>query len=230
MGAYSGLSVEELLRQCSGLGDLAAWEEFVRRFHRLIAAVALRTAMRWGDGSRQTVDDLIQETYLRFCEDNYRVLRNFVHRSPDAFVGYVKVVAANVARDHFKSSFSEKRGGSRVGGFADGFVPAAGEESSFSPSAIERSILIDELERHLETFLSGPDRERNSRVFWLYYRVGLTANAISALPGIGLSTKGVESLILRLTRELRERMTVQAFRSHETTTGGAEGILPAESF
>ena len=44
-------------------------------------------------------------------------------------------------------------------------------------------------------------------MFWLYYRVGLTANAIAALPSIGLSMKGVESTILRLIRLLRQEIS-----------------------
>jgi len=45
-------------------------------------------------------------------------------------------------------------------------------------------------------------RDRN--LFWLYYRQGLTADAISRIPAIGLSAKGVESALLRLTRLLRD--------------------------
>jgi RNA polymerase sigma-70 factor (ECF subfamily) len=45
-------------------------------------------------------------------------------------------------------------------------------------------------------------RDRN--LFWLYYRQGLTAEAISRIPAIGLSAKGAESAIGRLTRLLRE--------------------------
>ena len=37
---YLGLSVEDLVRACAQTGEPAAWEEFVRRFHRLIATVA----------------------------------------------------------------------------------------------------------------------------------------------------------------------------------------------
>jgi len=38
---YSALSAGELVRQCARSADKAAWEEFVRRFHRLIAGVVL---------------------------------------------------------------------------------------------------------------------------------------------------------------------------------------------
>src|SRR5271156_3667595 len=112
--SYSSISIEELVRECSASRSPRAWEEFVRRFHRLIATVTLRTASRLGDSSKQTVDDLIQETYLKLCADDFRILRSFEHQYPDAFTGYVKVVTANVVRDHFKSFHSQKRGANQL--------------------------------------------------------------------------------------------------------------------
>lgn len=71
----------------------------------------------------------------------------------------------------------------------------------------ERGILLRELDALLCRLLAaGPQLERDRRIFWLYYRVGLAASAIAALPSTGLTTKGVESTILRLTRLLRQEM------------------------
>jgi RNA polymerase sigma-70 factor (ECF subfamily) len=226
----SSVSIEDLLRRCCSSGNVAAWEEFVRRFHRLIATIVLRTANKWGDSSRQTADDLIQETYLKLCANNYRILREFEHRDGGAFVGYIKVLTANVVRDHFKSSYSKKRGANQVEGIPEGFVPAAGVDSAGSSKAIERSVLIQEVQRHLDGLVAGEDQERNNMVFWLYYRAGLSATAIAELPRIGLTTKGVESLILRITRELREQMTGLKSRGASIKRGAIEGISSAESF
>jgi len=230
METLSNVSIEDLLRRCSVSGDIEAWEEFVRRFHRLIAKAVLRTAARFGDSSKGTVDDLIQETYFKFCSQNRHILRNFDHRHPGAFIGYLKVLAANVVRDHFKSAYSKKRGANQVEGMAEGFIPPARKDSAGSLESIERGVLIGEVGRHLALFAVGQDRERNSNVFWLYYRVGLSASAIAALPGIDLTTKGVESLILRMTRELRERMTAPKPAINVSVRDAGKGILPSESF
>src|SRR5271156_4584186 len=186
MGNYSSMSIEELVRQCSVSRSPEAWEEFVRRFHRLIAVVILRTASRFGDSSKQTVDDLIQETYLKLCADNFRSLRGFEQQHPGAFTGYIKVVTANVVRDHFKASYSQKRGAGHLEQIEDDFVPVAGEDSAGSPKSIERAVLIQEIARHLEFCVAGPDQERNRQIFWLHYRAGLSARAIAELPGIAL--------------------------------------------
>jgi len=229
VGRYSTTSPEELVRVCSTSGDAEVWEEFVRRFHRLIAAVVLHTAARLGDASPQTVDDLVQETYLKLCADRFRLLRNFDQRHPEAIFGYIKVVTANAVRDHFKSAYSKKRGGGQIDEAPELFVPVADRDSPGGPNAIERQLLIKDIQRHLEVCTAGPEHARDCRIFWLYFRSGLSAGAIAALPGIGLTTKGVESLILRITRELRERMANRKQTVASSVPSAVEGIHPAES-
>jgi RNA polymerase sigma-70 factor, ECF subfamily len=82
---YATLSADELVIACGQSDDPAAWQEFVQRFHRLIATVALRVARRWGEPSPQVIDDLVQETYLKLCADNFQALRAFKPHHPDAF-------------------------------------------------------------------------------------------------------------------------------------------------
>jgi len=230
VGRYSSISPEELVRICSASGDADVWEEFVHRFHRLIAAVVLHTAARLGDASSQMVDDLIQETYLKLCADGCRLLRKFDPRQPEAIFGYIKVVTANVVRDYFKSLHSQKRGAGQIEETPELFIPVADQNSPGGTSAIERQLLIKDVQRHLKDCTAGPEQARNCRVFWLYYQAGLTASAIAALPEVGLTTKGVESLIFRITRELRERMAVSGQQDASFTRSRSEGIRPAESF
>jgi RNA polymerase sigma-70 factor (ECF subfamily) len=228
--SYSSISIEELVRRCTVDREVGAWEEFVRRFHRLIAVVVLRNSYRLGDSSAQTVDDLIQETYLKLCGDNFRLLQNFSEHHPDAFLGYLQVVTANVVRDHFKSSHAQKRGNDRIQDVPDHFVCAADEDSAGSPKAVERAVLIREIQSCLDECLVGLDRERNKRIFWLHYRAGLSASAIASMPGIGLSTKGVETTILRTTRDLRKRMAAPTRDEFNETRNETEGIRRSDSF
>src|SRR5690242_10687121 len=96
------MSLEELIQACAEGGDDVAWEEFVRRFHDLIAGVVLRTARRCGSTSVTLVQDLIQDTYLKICADPCRLLTEFTPKHPDAFYGYLKVVTSNVVLDYFR--------------------------------------------------------------------------------------------------------------------------------
>ena len=228
---YSSLSAEVLVRACAQPGDPAAWEEFVRRFHRLVATVAMRTAARWGETARQVIDDLVQETYLKLCADGCRLLREFESRHPDAIYGYLKVVTANVVHDHFKALHTVKRGAGLANQETEPMDTRAGGEHTGSPETIEREILLREIEGYLRACVAGPSQERDRRIFWLYYRHGLSARAIASLPSVGLSTKGVESTLLRLTRGIRSEIGERRADENLSRGRGVEkGIEPAESF
>jgi RNA polymerase sigma-70 factor (ECF subfamily) len=226
---YAAFSPEKLVRACAQTGDAAAWEEFVRRFHRLIATVVLRTARRWGETSTHIVDELIQDTYLKLCAHNARLLRSFTPEHPGAAYGYIKVLTANLVHDHFKLSRSQKRGGG-VETDSTEIASDFGRPRGLTEAEIlERDLLIQEIDSCLRSLDRGPNARRDCRIFWLYYRVGLTASAIAALPTIALSTKGVESTILRLTRQLRQRL-VSEIRQGPRKEVTEKGIQPEESF
>lgn len=70
-------------------------------------------------------------------------------------------------------------------------------------SAVERAVLLEEIDRCLANGVSASELPRSRRIFWLYYRCGLSARAIAALPEVQLTTKGVESTILRLSRMVK---------------------------
>lgn len=52
---------------------------------------------------------LVQETFLRLCRDEARLLRRFEARHESAIFGYIKVIATSVAFDHFRARTAEKR-------------------------------------------------------------------------------------------------------------------------
>jgi RNA polymerase sigma-70 factor (ECF subfamily) len=202
---YASLSAERLAQLCAEGGPREPWEEFVRRFNPLIARVALRTARRWTDPSRQMLEDLVQETYLKLCEDNCRLLRHFEVRQPDAIYGYLKIVTANIVHDHFKGANAIKRGSgiaaesSRSGEDLMEHIP----EKDPAAAGMDRTVLMQQIDQHLAGIVPAEELPRSRLIFWLYFRSGLSASAIAACSGVSLSTKGVESAILRMTRGLR---------------------------
>jgi RNA polymerase sigma-70 factor (ECF subfamily) len=204
------LPPNDLLSLCGNAGGAPAWEEFIRRFQPLISTVALRTARQWGDPSANLVDDLVQETYLKVCADNCRLLRNFTPQHPGAVFGFLKVVTANVVRDHFKGFRAAKRGAGEAAKDIeiDGISAASTSQPSLvNQASMERTILLQEIDQHLTRLVPVEDLPRSRLIFWLYYRSGLSASAIASLPNIGLTTKGVESALLRLTRLVRTAFT-----------------------
>jgi RNA polymerase sigma-70 factor (ECF subfamily) len=224
------MSAEELIHACAESNDGPAWQEFVARFHRPISLSILRIAYQWGSIPSQVVDDLVQETYLKLCADKCRLLQEFAVQHPEAVLGYMKTIAVNVAHDHFKSLHSQKRGSGETGQLQEDFDPQAQTGDLGGQVAMERQVLLREIDRCLETCSEGSDKERDRLIFWLYYQQGMSAKAIAALPTVGLGAKGVESAILRLTRLVREQ--IAGFRSQTSVSPqpGEKGFRPAESY
>ncbi len=202
----STLPANELLRLCLESEDQVIWREFVRRFQPLIGRVVVKSARHWTNPTPTLVDDLVQETYLKLCANNFRALRDFDCQHENALFGFLKVVASNVVQDHFRSTYSQKRGSGHEEEDLEKARNIAVSGASFSETA-ERKILIGEIRQCLESQASDPNFSRDCMIFWLYYQQGLTAKAISELPSIGLTVKGVESTLLRLTRLVRAKMT-----------------------
>jgi RNA polymerase sigma-70 factor, ECF subfamily len=213
------LSLQELLSYCLETQDLDGWTEFVRRTQPLISRVVHRCVSRRIGPKPDLVDDLVQDTYLKLCANNSKALRNFDFQHENAFFGFLKVVAANVVEDYFRKKMSQKDGGGvEEEDIEEVRIPVRFRPNSLQPA--EMAILIEQIERCLAKLASEPNFARDSAIFWLYFRQGLTAKAISQLPDITLGTKGVESTLLRLTRYVKTCFTDTPSPPRKKASGG----------
>ena len=196
--------VNELARACAHSADTAEWGEFLGRCAPVAALVAARVARIWQrTASSAVVDDIVQEVFVKLCEQERRILREFKPKGDDSFLALLRVITASVANDYFRRQYSEKRGGKVVTMLLD-------EEPSSMVAAhndqdAQRAVLFNELDRKLRS-ASGATAERDRALFWLYYLQGLTADEIASLPGSELSAKGVESALRRVTAWLRKEL------------------------
>jgi RNA polymerase sigma-70 factor (ECF subfamily) len=199
-------SVNDLAKACAHSADAAEWEEFVRRCAPLASLVALRISRLWVSGpSPPAVDDIVQEIFLKLCEQERRVLRDFEPRGEDSFLGLLRIVSASVANDHFRRLCSIKRGGKVVTTplVEEGGAMAAG--TVHQTAQMQRSALFAQLDRKLRA-AAEVIGERDRALFWLYYRQGFTAEEIARLGVAGLTAKGVESAVRRVTAWLRKEI------------------------
>jgi RNA polymerase sigma-70 factor (ECF subfamily) len=224
------LSTIELIRACAESNESAAWEDFVSRFHRAIALSVIYTANQWSDVPRHVVDDLVQETYLKLCADKCRLLLAFAIQTPDGITAYLKATAANVVHDYFKARLAQKRGAGRVQQSLGDIDPSAGNQATGSPGAMEREVLMTQIDQCLQSCLPAADQERDRLIFWLHYQQGMSAKAIASLPGVGLTPKGVESAILRLTQLIRRQVVSLRQEQAARTDSTPKGFRPAESY
>jgi RNA polymerase sigma-70 factor (ECF subfamily) len=214
----SGTSMNDLAQACAHSANAAEWDEFVRRCMPLASLVALRAARQWlSSPSPATVADIVQEVFLKLCEQERRILRDFRPRGEDSFLGLLRIVAASVATDYFRRQYSEKRGGKVV------TMPLIEDGSVFAPTSsqpaaqMRQSALLSQLDGKLR---SAPDviGERDRSIFWLYYRQGFTAGEIAGMAGAGLTAKGVESALRRVTVWLRGQ--IEGEKSAEDIVSG----------
>ncbi len=201
---HLALPIDDLLQQCAESTADSAWLEFVQRFDPLITCIVRRTCREWPGTPLDVVEDLIQETYLKFCANNFSLLVNFQSRHINAFPGYIKTVATNVVYDFFRSAHAFKRDVAKnveLDHAINHLHEGDGEEK-----CLDNKILMDQIDALLRQRGNGPAKEKDRQMFWLYYRDGLTAKAIATSIGKGTTTKAVEGIIARLTKFVKREL------------------------
>jgi RNA polymerase sigma-70 factor (ECF subfamily) len=206
LARFSDLSSIQLVRECTGSNDAEAWVEFIRRFQPVIAAAVGQKARSFNANSRELIDDLVQETYLKLCEDNSALLRRFQPRSDVSIYSFLKVVAGNIALDHFKSEMADKRGAHQTESMGDLEQIDPRTKGTDIVDGIHRALQREQMEKIVLEKTKGKDQRRNCLIFRLHYWQGFTAREIAALPSIGLSTEGVESVLMRLLVMIRSHI------------------------
>lgn len=198
--------VNRLAKACADSDKAEDWEEFVRRCAPVVSLVAARVGRLWTGGvTAAVVDDIVQEVFLKLCERQRRILRDFVPQADDSFLGLLRIVSTSVANDHFRRQSSAKRGGRAVTLPLDELLPLAGLVSPQSSEKLHKTMLYSELDERMRV---NPNivTARDRAIFWLYYRQGLTAEEIADLPAVKLSAKGVESVLRRVGRWLSSQL------------------------
>jgi RNA polymerase sigma-70 factor, ECF subfamily len=113
------------------------------------------------------------------------------------------VVAANVVHDHFKSALAAKRGAGQTEAIVEPVQMDPKTSGADSFDAVSQRLQLEQIDKVLRQVTAGKDQERKRAIFWLRHRQGLTASEIAAIPSIGLTTEGVESVLMRLTAMIR---------------------------
>ena len=195
--------LSRLLDDCQA-GKPAAWEDFHARFHHLIRVTVVKAARPYGCSDQAVLEELVQDTYLRICSDRFKILRSLKAQQPAAVYSLVKSVAYSTAVDEFRNQHAAKRGGHQrpvplddlVGSLTGGKSPE---------NQLERQMLLDRLDAHLDAVLPKSTHDRDKAVFWLHFRQGFTASEIAKIASFDLTAKGVESLLHRMIRDLRAK-------------------------
>ena len=201
------MSVKELIRACAEANDGAAWEEFVARFQRPISLSIARTASNGertqrclsmiyfkrsiassGQISAACCRNLPSNILTRQCWDTLRQLLS---------------TSLTITSNHsiLRSMAQERPISCPKTSSRQPMVVVSG-----SPEAMDRVVFLKEVDAQLQDCAAGSNQERDCLIFWFYYLQGMSAKAIAALATIKLTAKGVEAVIFRLTRCVREHL------------------------
>lgn len=185
-GAFSRES--ELAAGCAR-GERRAWAELLRRYDGKV-----RSALR-GAGAPEDADDLRQDVWARLLANDRAALRRFRAERSGSLRVFIGQVARRLAIDHGRARRLRP--------------PACGEEpsdlASSSPGPLELlrhaarsrrlAIALDTVARAA----GHPARDRD--ILRLHFEEGWLPAEIAGM-GLGVSTRGVESLLRRARRKL----------------------------
>jgi len=204
------LSLRDIWRKCLDTpADDEVWLQLLDRIYPVLLRIARNVAHHSGLDRPEDVDDLVQEICIKISHPaNLRSIR--LPSDDKQAELYFHATAANAARDALRARFASKRGENLTFSMEEHLA----ELSDFiAVPAIEREILF----RQIDELLKASTSERT--IFWLYFRQGLTSKEISAIPAIGLTSKGVESALQRMTASLRSRLKTTTARAEDRSSG-----------
>jgi RNA polymerase sigma factor (sigma-70 family) len=191
------VSLAELWKNCRKNADNArAWEQLFACLLPILSSVVSRVIYRFGDRNYADLDDLLQDISLKIFQRTKSA--SDLPEDDRVLTAYFKVLAANTARDWARSRFADKRNSDATVSLEDKMELL--KNTLGAKASAEREALLCQV----DDLLKATPRDRS--VFWLHYRHGLTAAEIAAIPAVGLSVKGVESLIHRMTTDLRSKV------------------------
>lgn len=217
----SSIEANKLARICAYSTDAPEWEQFVRVITPVVALTVQRVSQMWGDASAPLVSEIVQEVFLKLVEEDRRILREFEDRGNLAFLKLLRMVAASVATDYHRRAQASKRGG------PGGPLPLQTIEAQLGISdhratdAVEWPTLMAQLDGLLRLD-SENISARDRQIFWLYYRHGLSAQAIAKIPSMDLTPKGVESVLRRMAQALRETLMWGRSRKKSAAAGSMQ--------
>lgn len=185
-----------IIERCLRL-EQAAWAELIGTHRSLVLGVLMRIL---GHIDRDSIPDLEQEVFEKLLANDCQVLRTV---EGDAHLrGLLAMTAANLARDHLRRLGVRRGTGLDAEGADEIRQALAPDPVAELEEEVARKRRVEKVFEVLAALVSGPNASRDTLIFRAHYLDELSAPEIASM-GIGLTTKGVETVLFRLTKRLR---------------------------
>ncbi len=181
-----------LLQACLE-GQSGAWDEFVRRFSKLVYWSIGRVLKDSSYAGRQDlIDDLFQDVFRKILEK--KPLSGL--RDSEGLKKYLVVLSTHTTLDRIKASSRAARQTDSLEDFSELAIPAEG------PDPLEAVQMEDRRGAVAEVLASLKPRERACLEFFVWE--GMGHREIGLL--VGLETEAVSSVIKRAKNRVREKL------------------------
>jgi len=149
------------------------------------------------------VPELAQEVYVRLVQNNGSMLRSFRGETDLSVSSFLARACTYVVADHLRHDESAKRRGNVVSieEVREMIDASKHNYDELNVGAILNWIDIEKL------IAKDPDRknaQRNAIIFKLHFIDGLTTGEIADFSGFDLKESGVEAVILRLRKRIKQ--------------------------
>jgi RNA polymerase sigma factor (sigma-70 family) len=220
--AVKELDCVTLLRLCANdPNNFDAWHEFLSRVIDKVRFFVRASRLDYSKASpdssaeRRTTcqpdqEDLVQDVFLRLVDNDCLLLKRFDGTTEASLFRYLSVIAGSVVINRYKYLQRVRRRNTQSGldDVDDTLLKRVG--LSRDDLKMERSILVREIMQILEEILreevpQAKTRDRDLLIFKLHLFEDLSLSEISRYCGINLSVPGVEKIIAKITRRLKER-------------------------
>jgi RNA polymerase sigma factor (sigma-70 family) len=192
----SSLNTKQLIESYLRQNTQELWREFIARFDLSIRSVVRR---RLGLRAQvEEIEDVMQLIYTHLLDNDCRALKRMMESDPESMPAYLRAAAAHRTLDYIRQRESLSRGEGLT-------IPLSDAPDPWTEPEVERQLLYRQIDQHLE-HCGRNDSGRARRVFWLYYRVGLSSRQISEIKMLELGQKGVEAMLKRLAGCVRSLM------------------------
>lgn len=192
------MSVESLIARCIER-ETAAWKELIALHRERILRVFQRTI---GDADPAMIHDLEQELWARLLANDCEVLRGLQGKLETGLGAFLATAALNLARD-YRRRLNVRR--VVQSGDLEELVP-------FEPAPGERQDVAYEKEEHrrmlwetVDAQAKGANADRDRMIFRAHFMDGLSPSEVAAM-GVGLSAKGVETVLYRMVQRIRQAL------------------------
>ena len=202
------LEAHELLRLCAdNLRNVELWEEFYSRYRRKIILYLLRAFRMLGGNSEEFVryaDDWVQEVFTKLVQNEGRIISSFRGSTELSVYAFLGSIALSVVADQLRSQRALRRRAQTVplDQLQEFRAPHVNSDNKFS-ALLE---LID-IEKALRADEESKNPERDLLIFKLHFVEGLSAREIASMPGLKLTTSGLEKVLNRIRNRLVRKQT-----------------------